>query len=689
MAQIDKRLHFGIMFSTLDNSNQNEIWRGVADYANNNNIHITAYIGTYQGDDNSVTSFLETCFGTVANSKFLDGVILFSGFIAQNVGLEKFNEFVARLPEDLPKTSVHYPLPGVPSVLADGFGGIYDAVDHLIKAHGKKNIVIVKGPDGHPEAEDRLAGYKKALEDNGIPLRDEYMMPGSFIQEDGRRAVRVLFDERKMPVDAIVCCNDQMAFGALTELKAKQILVPTEVAVTGFDDDAVSSTFIPSLSTAKQDFFEIGRKSAEILHKILAGETAPEKNYVPPIFIKRQSCGCLEEEYSKKNALKHFTETVQRYDNLYADLPVWKEAREILNIERQLSGGELNDAKGTIAALLSATAFVHDIRVKRDKNRAAADENIRRLIRIVTNQLILTFNIEALIELLFTYLPGISMHTALIGIYRSPIRTTDPDGNREVVTLIGFDGERKFNISHNTWNPIVFSDFSTFEHFELERQRRAMFFIPLFFESDEVGAILLPYEFHIPLDSYERLRVSVSTAIRGAQLLSTIQTLSVTDELTGLYNRRGFFQFAYSRMQHLRRNTGMLPFVMFMDMDGLKAINDTYGHSEGDVAIAAFAGILTETLREEDIIGRMGGDEFTVFSVAKSAENVLSVVQRIREKMDEYNAQKRHPYLVSGSIGHVVLENLTKESFEAAMLSADSILYEEKMMKKKQGLSRA
>jgi diguanylate cyclase (GGDEF)-like protein len=127
---------------------------------------------------------------------------------------------------------------------------------------------------------------------------------------------------------------------------------------------------------------------------------------------------------------------------------------------------------------------------------------------------------------------------------------------------------------------------------------------------------------------------------------------------------------------------------MFMDMDGLKFINDTYGHNEGDVAISAFSKILKESLREEDIIGRVGGDEFVVFSSIRSKENNERVVNRIRENLDEYNSKKLHPYNVISSIGCVVLETATKECFEAAMLSADSVLYEEKMEKKKKGLSR-
>jgi diguanylate cyclase (GGDEF)-like protein len=141
-------------------------------------------------------------------------------------------------------------------------------------------------------------------------------------------------------------------------------------------------------------------------------------------------------------------------------------------------------------------------------------------------------------------------------------------------------------------------------------------------------------------------------------------------------------------LRHLNRNSEAVPIVMFMDMDGLKHINDTYGHKEGDAAISAFAKVLKETVREEDIVGRMGGDEFVVFSSVKSSENSRQLEERIRAKLDEYNSKRLHPYSVAGSIGSVILGAATKECFEAAMLSADSVLYEEKMKKKEKGLSR-
>jgi diguanylate cyclase (GGDEF)-like protein len=298
------------------------------------------------------------------------------------------------------------------------------------------------------------------------------------------------------------------------------------------------------------------------------------------------------------------------------------------------------------------------------------------------------FDMDVLADELNKLFPDLSIETALVALYHNPIKSGEANANRAVETLIGFDGNVKFNIKHNIWNPILLSDYSTIDEFDFERQRRTLFFIPLFFHDEEMGVFILPYDPEISVDTYDRLRINISTATKGAELLSKVQTLSITDELTGLLNRRGFFQFVYSRLHHLQRNPDVLPFVMFMDMDGLKLINDNYGHMEGDIAISSFANVLKESTRDADIVGRIGGDEFVVFSSVKSEENGRHIVDRIRTKLDKYNEKKLHPYLVAGSIGSVILEESTIECFEAAMLSADNVLYAEKMEKKKKGLAR-
>jgi len=738
----EKRLHFGVVFPTLDHTCQYDIWNGIVEYAKKNDIHLTAYFGTYQTTNYIFASHYETCFEAIRNSSSLDGVIMYAGFIAQNIGLDNFEKYAAKIPDHLPVVSVSFAMPGVPSVLVDNVDGMYSTVEHLIQCHGTKKIAFVRGPDGHPEAEDRLCGYKKALAANGIAFDERYVLPGRFSLDSGHDAVVELIDVRKLSADAIVVSDDETAVGVLTELKNRNIMVPSDIAVTGFDDERFSATFIPSISTARQDFFEIGRVSAETLCNTINGKPVEEVTYVTPAFVARQSCGCMEAKisntsprfddtpietdtlisfvllkftplfqdgipqqqiqewgtalveiikekpFTKDKFLYLLNEILVNYSHYSKNYLTWYEALNILTMGVELYHDEFECTPSILSTLILAATLVHDILFKEVKVQEFAASDTRLIIRRVAGNLLLVFDIDSLANELYRSLPELSINTALVGLYHSPIKSDEPNADRKIDTLIGFDRERKFNMKNNSWNPILFSDYSTIDRFDFDCERRTLFFFPLFFKDEEVGIALLPYDDQIPVDAYETVRVNISTAVKGAELLSKIQTLSITDELTGLLNRRGFFQLVYSRIQYLSRNKEIIPIVMFMDMDGLKFINDTYGHNEGDVAISAFAKILRESLREEDIIGRVGGDEFVVFSSVKSKEIGEHVVNRIRANIDEYNSSKLHPYNVAGSIGSVILDAATRECFEAAMLSADNVLYEEKMEKKKKGLSR-
>lgn len=292
------------------------------------------------------------------------------------------------------------------------------------------------------------------------------------------------------------------------------------------------------------------------------------------------------------------------------------------------------------------------------------------------------FDMDVLGGELHRLLPEFSIDTALVGLYKNPIPIGTENADRTIGNLIGFDGDTRFNMKHNSWNPICFSDYSTIDSFNFDRKLRTLLFYPLFFKDEELGAILLPYHPEITTDVYETLRINIATALKGAELLTKIQTLSVTDELTGLLNRRGFFQQVYARLELLKKDNELVTTVMFVDLDDLKIINDTCGHKEGDNALASFANVLKESLRGEDIIGRMGGDEFVVLSSIKAKRTISHVVARLRDKLAEYNAGNPHPYALECSMGSVVLDEATKECFEAAISKADSVLYEEKMRKK-------
>ena len=135
----NKRLHFGVLMSTIDDSCQCVVWDGISEYAKENDIHLTAYIGSYQTTTDDYASHYMTCFEAIRNNQTLDGVILLSGFIAHNEGLEDYFSMCSEICNKIPVVSVSYNMPDIPSVLTDNLNGLYSAVEHLIKDHGKKN----------------------------------------------------------------------------------------------------------------------------------------------------------------------------------------------------------------------------------------------------------------------------------------------------------------------------------------------------------------------------------------------------------------------------------------------------------------------------------------------------------------------------------------------------------------------
>lgn len=168
------------------------------------------------------------------------------------------------------------------------------------------------------------------------------------------------------------------------------------------------------------------------------------------------------------------------------------------------------------------------------------------------------------------------------------------------------------------------------------------------------------------------------------QAEAEIRNLSMTDDLTGLHNRRGFLALTEHRQKLARRTK--IPFsLIYADMDGLKQINDTFGHQEGSEAIRQIARILKESFRESDIVARLGGDEFTVCVPDTIARNITIPIARLKENLQRYNRERTHLYELSLSIGAVCVSSDDDSSIEDLLVKADRTMYENKKRKRQTG----
>jgi diguanylate cyclase (GGDEF)-like protein/PAS domain S-box-containing protein len=172
----------------------------------------------------------------------------------------------------------------------------------------------------------------------------------------------------------------------------------------------------------------------------------------------------------------------------------------------------------------------------------------------------------------------------------------------------------------------------------------------------------------------QQLEVSLEEKER---LLAEVRKLTVRDELTGLYNRRGFLTLATQHLKFARR-TKRGCWLIVVDMDDFKRINDTFGHPEGDQALVTTAEILTRSFRESDIIARLGGDEFTVLAVHADDDSAATTTTRLAETLSQYNAQAGRRYALAFSVGVVRFDPTSPCSIEELFARADEALYAQK-----------
>jgi diguanylate cyclase (GGDEF)-like protein len=160
-----------------------------------------------------------------------------------------------------------------------------------------------------------------------------------------------------------------------------------------------------------------------------------------------------------------------------------------------------------------------------------------------------------------------------------------------------------------------------------------------------------------------------------------LRNLSLTDDLTGLYNHRGFFNLAEHHLKTARR-ARQSSLLFYADLDRLKEINDTFGHSEGSSAIAKTARILSQTFRDSDIISRLGGDEFAILAQSVSFDEMDTLTARLEENLRTENQRHEHGYLLSLSVGAVWIAHDSTLTLEQLLGKADEAMYDHKRSKK-------
>src|SRR5262245_7980534 len=286
-----KRPRIGVLVDSLRKTYQTTLLAGISEVAFRRDVDIVVFAGGVLGAPRSDGINRNFVFD-LCDKRSLDGVILLGGALGNFLGPASVAELCARL-APLPMASIAVAPPGVPGLLVDESPGMRQALEHLIVRHGCRRIAFIRGPSVNAEAEHRFAIYRTVLEERGLEFDPNLVCEGTFEKSAGEAAVELLVDERKVQFDGLAAANDYMALGAIPALQERDLQVPSDVAVVGFDDieDARFST--PPLTTVRQPLYQQGEAAMELVLAQLDGaEVAPQTTAATELVV-RLSCGCL------------------------------------------------------------------------------------------------------------------------------------------------------------------------------------------------------------------------------------------------------------------------------------------------------------------------------------------------------------------------------------------------------------
>lgn len=519
---------------------------------------------------------------------------------------------------DIPFVSLDTCLDGCYNVVSDNKDALYQMVLHVIDKHNCKTINMISGTRGNAYSEERVEAYRQALADRGIPYEEERVGWGKFWEGPTREVMEEFLAEGKELPDAIVCANDAMAMAACECLAQKGYSIPDDVIVTGFDGSEIATYHVPTITTGSNDHQEIAKKIIDMLNEKRAG-TEPERIITVPCRLDiKQSCGC---------------------GNMF-------------DIEYKQITLELRD-----------TMIYHS--------------NYRKFANAFCEEITDTSSLNEAIELLKQF---IFDHSFLVlDSTFTDSRYTEEKKAEEYSNLLRIplakEGESFFALEDISPDEIL-PDLAGY----LEKRRGRMF-LPLYFQNEVIGYFATVV--FSKIREYENLsyfmdRLSQSLVlVRNAERMNYLFT---RDHLTGIYNRRGFYQ-NLKKMLSEHEQSGKKLVMLSVDLDGLKQINDTYGHKEGDNAIWQAANALRIAgERYQAICSRFGGDEYVAAMVVSGdAEGAAEAYkERFNQLLRTYSLVSEKPYNVQGSVGSIVVSIEKGMKVDTIISSADQMMYQEK-----------
>jgi len=338
-GKVKKRPTIGFLIDVFYDQYQMEIWSGVSEASVKEDVNLVCFCGgafksPYENDARPKVYNL-------IHKKDIDGLIILSSTIGNFISKQELKKFCATF-TGIPTLSIGSIIQGVPGIVVDSDQSMFELVAHCIQEHDCRRIAFIKGTDANDDAARRFAVYKKTLAHFDIPFDPRLVVPGDFVYGSGKRAVSILFDERKVKVDAIIGSNDLTAIDVIETLHSRGISVPEQIKVVGFDNIEEGKYIKPKLTTVSQPVYSLGFRAVMLMKQWLKTGEIAQITQVPTYLKIRQSCGCLIKK-PQKHLIEKYKELQEKEDSEFSlDDNVFE------SIKRELSSINIQDCNKNI-----------------------------------------------------------------------------------------------------------------------------------------------------------------------------------------------------------------------------------------------------------------------------------------------------------------------------------------------------
>lgn len=585
----------------------------------------------------------ETAIFKLPDFKDYDGIILHGDTISDKEVTKQVVEDISR--SGVPCVSLNIRHEGMLYAGMENANGIMEIVNHLIRVHHAKRLNFISGPMGNMDAMERLEAFKKVMEENGLQVEKERIYYGDYHPESGKNAVDHFYHSDKEFPDAIVAANDEMALGAFYELQDLGYRVPQDVKLTGYDNTFVGRNHYPKLTSVNRPEEELGKRAYAMLMDCIKGRQVEETTLIcHSVFT--ESCGCKDE------VLEDVIDIRKKYVKEKLDVTTYSEIIKA-------SSADLTGAMTFEQLLEKVRKYVEKMQLKEFYLcMCIVDESLG-------GEVLQKINTEAKVPDLTTYAEDICAPIVYCNGKFSQ------HGRFKVTELLPKEFTGKEEGNFYTVIPIHYQE-RCYGYCVLGNSR-----------------LMIDNElFHMFLMNIDNALENLRKQNMLNAMVERLNRMWVYDTLTGVFNRAGFFKFAPKLIREACQDDSKL-FVLFLDLDGLKSVNDRHGHDEGDAFIKAMANVLSQVRHHGEILMRYGGDEFVILSHGFTDEMAAEYISRIEAGIDEYNAASDHPYLLDASIGYSIMEPSEDMDIEAFIEKADQEMYKVKKEKKRKKQEKA